>query len=49
MLRLHLDLEKLVFSISLLPHVFKKKFLVQENFVTSNLEAKFDVINIYKL
>lgn len=27
----------------------KTQLLVQDNFVTLNLEVKFDVINIYKL
>lgn len=48
MLRLHLVLERLIFSISLLPQCIEKQqqLLVVHNFMTLNIEKKFDVVNI---
>lgn len=46
-LRLHLVLERLLFSTSLLPrYIWKKKILVLENGITLNREMNFDAVNI---
>lgn len=46
MLWSHLVLERLIFSISLCHDVFLKILLAQDNFMTLNIETKFDVVNI---
>lgn len=47
-LRLHLVLERLLFSVSLFATIYprKKKILVLENGITLNRETNFDVVNI---